>query len=121
MAYKEGTNIFFPKPGKESYLEAKAFRIITSNSFQLKWLERLILHHINEDNNAQAKLSASQYGFRADVSTETTLHGFVRRVKHCLVRKKPAWVSFWILSVPSERSLFHPAEIVFTRKKIMIN
>ena len=34
------------------------------------------------------KLSASQYGFRAGVSTETALHEFVRRVEHCLVRKK---------------------------------
>ena len=32
-------------------------------SFQLKWLERLILYHINEDNNMQAKLSALQYKF----------------------------------------------------------
>ena len=32
----------------------------------------------------QAKLSASQYGFRAGVSTETALHEFVRRVEQCL-------------------------------------
>ena len=36
------------------------------------------------------KLSALQYEFRAGVSTETALHEFVRRVEHCLVRKKPA-------------------------------
>ena len=48
------------------------------------------MYHINEDNNVQAKLSASQYGFRAGVSTETALHEFVRRVEHCLVRKKLA-------------------------------
>ena len=36
----------------------------------------------NEDNNVQAKLSASQYGFRAGISTETALHEFVRRVEH---------------------------------------
>ena len=35
------------------------------------------------------KLSASQYGFRAGVATETALHEFVRRVEHCLVGKKP--------------------------------
>ena len=56
--------------------------MITLTSFLLKWLERLILYHINEDNNVQAKLSASQYGFRADVSTETALHKLVRRAKH---------------------------------------
>ena len=90
LAWKEGTGIFLPEPGKESYFEAKSFRKITLTSFQLKWLERLILYHINEDNNVQAKLSASQYGFRAGVSTETALHEFVRRVEHCCVRKKPA-------------------------------
>ena len=81
-AWKEGTGIFLPKPGKESYFEAKSFRMNTLTSFQLKWLERLILYHINEDNNVQAKLSASQYGFRAGISTETALHEFVRRVEH---------------------------------------
>ena len=78
LAWKEGTGIFLPK------LERKA-RIITLISFQLKWLEKLVLYHINEDNNVQAKLSAYQYGFRAGVATETALHEFVRRVEHCLV------------------------------------
>ena len=82
-AWKEGTGIFIPKPGKESYFEVKSFRMITFTSFQLKWLERLILYHVNEDNNLQAKLSASQYGFHAGISTETAaLHKFVRRVEH---------------------------------------
>ena len=88
-AWKEGTGIFLPKPEKESCFEAKSFRTTTLTSFQLKWLERLILYHINEDNNVQAKLSASQYGFCAGISTETALHQFVRRVGHPLVRKKP--------------------------------
>ena len=52
LAWKEVTGIFLPKPGKESYLEAKSFRMITLTSFQLKWLKRLILYHINEDKNA---------------------------------------------------------------------
>ena len=90
LAWKEGTGIFLPKPGKESYFEAKSFRMITLTSFQLKWLERLVLYHVNEDNNVQAKLSASQYGFRAGVSTETALQEFLCRIERCLVRKKPA-------------------------------
>ena len=59
--------------------------MITLTSFQLKWLEKLVLYHISKDNNVQAKFSASQYGFRAGVSPETALHEFVRRVEHCLV------------------------------------
>ena len=90
LAWKEGTGIFLAKPGKENYFEAKSFRMITLTSFQLKWLERLILYHINDDYNVQAKLFASQYRFRAGVSMETALHEFVHHVEHCLVRKKPA-------------------------------
>ena len=72
--------------------------MITLTSFQLKWLERLILYQI-DDNNVQAKLPASQYGFRAGVSPETALHEFVRRVGHCLVRKKPT-----LLQMPAYRT-----------------
>ena len=81
-AWKEDTAIFLPKRGKESYFEANSFRMIILTSIQLKWLEKLILYQVNEDNNEQAKLSASQYGFRAGVSTETASHRFVRRVQH---------------------------------------
>ena len=81
-AMKEGTGTFLPKPGKESYFEAKFFRMITLTSFQLKWLQRLIVYHINEDNNVQAELSASQYGFHAGISTKSALHEFLRRVEH---------------------------------------
>ena len=35
-AWKEGTGIFLPKPVKESYFEAKSFRMITLTSFQLR-------------------------------------------------------------------------------------
>ena len=38
----------------------------------------------------QAKLSASQYEFCTGVSTETTLHQYVRRIEHCLNEKNPA-------------------------------
>ena len=62
-AWKEGTRIFLPQRGKEGYFEAKSFRMITLTFFLLKWLERLILYHIIEDNNAQAKLSASSADF----------------------------------------------------------
>ena len=55
-AWKEGTDIFLLKPKKESYFEPKSFRMITLTSFPLKWLERLILLHTNEDNNVLGKV-----------------------------------------------------------------
>ena len=51
LAWKEGSDIF--SPNLESYFEAKFFSMITLASFQLKWLEKPISHHINEDNNLQ--------------------------------------------------------------------
>ena len=90
IGMEKGTGIIFPKLENESYFEAKSFHMITLTSFQLNWLERLILYHINENNNVQARLSAMQYGFCVGVSTETALHEFVHREEHCLVRKKPA-------------------------------
>ena len=52
------------------------------------------MYHINQDNNVQPKFSASQYGFRAGVFTETALHEFARRVEHCLARKKAGFGYF---------------------------
>ena len=58
-AWKEGTGIFIPKPGKGNYHEVKSFRMITLTSFQLKWLERLVLYHFNDDSNLQASFLRS--------------------------------------------------------------
>ena len=95
--HEKKARVYF-SPNPESYFEAKSFRMITLISFQLKLLERLILYPINEDNNVQAKLSASQYGFHAGSSTETALHEFVRRVEHLIVRKKPT-----LLQMPADQ------------------
>ena len=59
-------------------------------SFQLKWLERLLLHPFNDDSNLRARFSAFQYGFRAGVLTETALHEFVRRIELSLAKKRTA-------------------------------
>ena len=94
---KKAQVYFFPNPERKAIHEVEFFRMITLTSFQLKWLQRLVLYHIIQDNNVQAKLSASQYGFRAGVSTETALYEFVHRVEHSLVRKKPAFGIFLII------------------------
>ena len=88
--WKEGTGIFIPKPGEENYDEVKPFRIITLTSFQLKGLQRLLLHHSNINSNLQARFSSFQYGFRTGVSIETALHEFVRRIELSLAKKRTA-------------------------------
>ena len=64
--------------------------MITLTSFQLKWLEMLLLYHFNDDFNLQARFSAFQYEFRAGVSTETALQEFVRRIELSLTKKRTA-------------------------------
>ena len=41
----------YSSPNPKRYFEVKSFRMITLTPLQLKWLERLILYHINEDKN----------------------------------------------------------------------
>ena len=89
-SWRTGSGVFLPKPGKNNYFEVKSFRMITLTSFQLKWLERLILYKLNEDSKIQDKISGAQYGFRAGVSTETALHEFVLRIERNLAKKRPA-------------------------------
>ena len=81
--------------------------MITFTSFQLNWLERLIMYHINEDNNMQAKLSALQYGFCAGVSLETALHDLVCPAEQCLVRKKLALDIFLDIVGAFDNVIFH--------------
>ena len=97
LAWKEGTGIFLHK------LERKA-RMITLTSFQLKWLEKLVLYHINEDNNVQAKLSASQYGFRAELLRKLLCMNLCAVWSIALFEKSHLWVFSWILSAPSTMS-----------------
>ena len=53
-------------------------------------VERLVLYNLNENKQLQEKLSKTQYGFRAGVSTETALHVFVQRLDSCLAKKNSA-------------------------------
>ena len=91
--WKKGTGIFIPKPGKENYHEVKFFRMIILTSFQLKWLERLLLYHFNDDFNLQARFSAFQYGFRAGVLTKTGLQESVQRIELSSAKKSTTNIS----------------------------
>jgi ribonuclease HI len=83
-SWRRGRGVFIPKPGKGSYEDVKAFRMITLTSFQLKWLERLILWHLEKDRRVQERLNPRQFGFRAGVSTETALHLLVRKIEKAM-------------------------------------
>ena len=81
--------------------------MITLTSFQLKWLERLLLYHFNDDSTLQARFSAFRYGFRAGVSTETALHEFVRRIELSLAKKKKTALGIFLDIVGAFDNITH--------------
>ena len=78
--------VFLPKPGKDSYTKAKAFRMITLTSYQLKVLERLVLWYLLKEEGIDSKLHKFQYGFRGGRSTEAALHQLIHRIEETFVK-----------------------------------
>lgn len=88
--WKKGKGIFLPKPGKESYERTNSFRMITLTSFPLKWLERLILWHLERDVGVYNRMEDRQFGFQRGRSTETALHNLVSRIEDAMESNKYA-------------------------------
>jgi len=84
QSWRKAKGIFIPKPGKSTYTDTKSYRMITLTSFQLKWLERLVLWHLDKNPKVQARMHKRQFGFKAGVSTETALHHLVRRIEKAM-------------------------------------
>ena len=87
--------VFIPKPGKPSYLTAKAFRPITLTSFFLKVLERLIYWHLNECiGGLNSKMHPSQLAFKQGYSTEAALHTAIQKLEKAVFNKQLALALF---------------------------
>ena len=72
------------KPGKESYSDPKAYRIINLSSVILKLMEKLILWYLTIDCNLGDRLSSNQFGFRRGHSTEAAVHSLVAKIEEAL-------------------------------------
>jgi hypothetical protein len=69
--------IFIPKPGRDSYVMAKALRPITLTS--LKTMERIVDQNIRTGPLKSFPLHEPQHAYRR--SCETALHGLVSRIE----------------------------------------
>ena len=77
--WKECKVVFIPKPGKDTYDTAKAWRPISLTNYLLKTLERICTWHMDEkliDNPVHTR----QHGFRNDRNTETSLSNVVNYI-----------------------------------------
>ena len=82
---KKARVFFIPKPGKNSYNMAKAFRLITLTSFQLKVMERMIYWHLSSTLGVDKMITQHQHGFRTGKSTESALHQLVTKIERTIV------------------------------------
>ena len=105
LAWKEGTGIVLPKPRKESYFEAKSFHMITLTSFQLKWLERLILHHMKIITCKHSFLHRSMDFVQVFLWKLLCMNLYA--IEHCLVRKKQALGIFLDIVGALDNVTFH--------------
>ena len=79
--------VFIPKPGKDSYAEAKSFRPISLMSFLLKVLEKLVDRYIRNDILSRKPLSKYQFAYQPGKSTDAALHSIVSRIEKGLIDK----------------------------------
>ena len=78
--------------------------MITLTSFQLKWLEKLVLYHINEDNNVRANFLRRSMVFVLELLRKLLCINLCAVWSIALFEKSHLWVFSWILSAPSTMS-----------------
>ena len=92
--WRNSASIFLPKPGKDDYNNPKSFRTITLSPVLLKWMERVILWHMEADLKVYDKLSKKQFGFKRGSSTTAAIHKLVRKLEMAMLNKGMALGTF---------------------------
>ena len=84
LKWRKSRVVFLPKPGKESYELASAWRPISLTSFLLKTLERMLDWYIRKPPLIGRLVKYNQFAYLKNVSTEAALHQIVSRVEKAL-------------------------------------
>lgn len=80
-SWRKSRVVFLPKPGKDDYAIAKAFRPVSLTSSNLKALERLIYWYMQSTSLERHPFVQNQFAFRSGYSTDTAIHSLVARVE----------------------------------------
>ncbi len=86
--------IFIPKPGKEDYSKAKAFRPIILSSFIFKAMERVVLNHLEVDQDICSKLNINQHAPRKGSSCDSALSSMVNELERPTLNNQYALAIF---------------------------
>lgn len=80
QAWKFTKVVSMPKPGKNGHIKDKYFRPISLTSFLLNISEGLVDGFLKNGQFLEQPLAASQYAYRAGISSETALHRFMSKL-----------------------------------------
>ena len=88
LKWRESRTVFIPKPGREDYSIAKAYRPISLTSFFLKTLERLCLWHMEQSSLITHPFHDRQHAFRKGHSTDAALSQVVSDIEQAIFNKR---------------------------------
>jgi hypothetical protein len=94
-AWRESKAIFIPKPGKETYDIAKAFRPISLTSFMLKTLEKIIDRELRDTTLTNYPINPNQHAYHTGRSTETALHTLTTKIHTAINNNEYALCTFF--------------------------
>ena len=114
--WTESTGIYLPKPGKTDYRNPKSFRTITLAPVPLKWMERVVLWHMEVDLGIYKKLNKRQYGFMRGVSTETALQKILLKIEKTMINSGLALGTFLDVEGAFDNVAFSAIEKALHRK-----
>ena len=85
--WRESKVIFIPKPNKDDYSQARAYRPISLGNYFHKTMERILLWQI-QDTSTHEVFNINQHAFRKGRSTESALTTFVEYVEESLIARQ---------------------------------
>ena len=80
--------MFIPKPGKDSYDSANAFRPISLTSFVMKTMEKILDRNIRDEVLSTAPLHLKQFAYQQGKSTDSALQTLVKMIKDSFEKKE---------------------------------
>lgn len=93
-SWQEVKVIFIPKPGKQTYAEADAYRPISLTSILLKIMERIIDRHIRDEPLKARPLHSKQHAYIAGKSVDSAIHNVIGKIEKALNAKQQALGAF---------------------------
>ena len=107
---RNSLGIFLPKPGKDDYYNPKSYRTITLAPVPLKWMERVILWHMEVDIKIYSNISKKQYGFEQGSSTIAAVHKLVKKFEFAILNQGMALGTFLDIEGPFDNVSFDAIE-----------